>query len=177
MNYIDIILGIFLLWGAVKGIKNGLIVEIASLTALFLGIYGALKFSYFTSDLLVEKLHLTTRYLHLISFAITFVVIVILVHWLAKALDKLVKAIALGFINRFLGLLFGLVKVAFILSILLVFLNVLDKKAHFLPEEKVKESILYDPVSRFAPSVFSALHFDITAPLVGKPAGTPPVTI
>lgn len=177
MNYIDIILCIFLLWGAIKGIKNGLIVEVASLTALFLGIYGALKFSYFTSDLLVEKLHLTTRYLHLFSFAITFIIIVILVHWLAKALDKLVKAISLGFINRILGLLFGVVKVAFILSIILVFLNALDKKSHFLPEEKVKESFLYDPVSRFVPSVFSAFHFDITSPLRGKPVGKPPVTI
>ncbi len=178
MNYIDIILGIFLLWGAIKGFKNGLIIETASLVALFLGIYGALRFSYYTSDLLVDKFHLTTQYLYIISFIITFVVIVILVHWLAKVLDKLIKAIAMGFINRLTGVLFGIIKVAFILSLLLLLINSLDRKAHFLPQDEVNKSVLYQPVSRFAPALFMYLHFDIQKPLQKtRPKSKSPVTI
>ncbi len=160
MNYIDLILLIFLLWSAYRGFRNGLIIEVASLAALILGIFGAIKFSYMTSDFLVEKFDMTTQYLPLISFAITFVIIVIVVHLLAKAIDKLVKAIALGFINRLLGILFGVIKTAFILSIILVILNTIDRKTHFLPDDKIEESFLYKPVSNFAPMIFHDLNFD-----------------
>ena len=44
MNYIDIILGILLLLSAIGGFKKGLIVELASLAALILGIWGAIEF-------------------------------------------------------------------------------------------------------------------------------------
>ncbi len=160
MNYIDLILLIFLLWSAYRGFRNGLIIEVASLAALILGIFGAIKFSYMTSDFLVEKFEMTTQYLPLISFAITFVIIVVVVHLLAKALDKLVKAVALGFINRILGVLFGVIKTAFILSIILVILNTIDRKTHFLPEEKIEESLLYNPISAFAPIIFHDLNFE-----------------
>jgi len=133
---------------------------VASLAALILGIFGAIKFSYMTSDFLVEKFDMTTQYLPLISFAITFVIIVVVVHLMAKALDKLVKAIALGFVNRLLGVLFGVIKTAFILSIILVILNTIDRKTHFLPEDKIEESFLYKPISAFAPLIFHDLNFE-----------------
>jgi len=178
VNYIDIVLAVFLLWGAVKGFKNGLIIETASLAALFLGIYGALRFSFYTSDILADKLHMTTSYLHLLSFAVTFVVIVILVHLLAKALDKLVKAVALGFINRFTGLLLGIIKIAFLLSLLLLPVNALNRKTHFLPEDKIRDSLLYEPVSRFVPALFMYLHFDIQQPFEKPKSGAnAPLTI
>ncbi len=177
MNILDIILGFFLLWGVIKGFRNGLIIELASLAALILGLYGALRFSYYTSDILSRHLELKTQTLHIISFVITFVIIVVLVHLLANALDKLVKAIALGFFNRFLGILFGLIKVAFILSILLIPVNALNRKSHFLPEDTVRSSVLYGPVSRFAPTLFSAFSFDVSAPLRSEPQKNEPVTL
>ncbi len=154
MNYIDIILLILLAWGLISGLKNGLVHEVASLAALILGIFGAIHFSDFTSDLLIEHFELSGRYLPIISFAITFIAIVVAVHFLAGILDKLIKAIALGFINRIFGALFGILKTAFILSILIFLLNSLNKKAHFLPEEKMEGSILYKPVAGFFPFLF-----------------------
>jgi len=160
MNYIDLILAIFLLWAAYKGFKNGLIIEVASLAALILGIFGAIKFSGLTADFLVEQFDMTTKYLSLIAFTITFVCIVIVVHLLARILDKLVKAIALGFINRTLGVLFGVLKIVFVLSIILVILNAIDRRAPFLPEEQIEKSILYKHISSFAPAIFPYLNFE-----------------
>ena len=101
MNYLDIIIALPLLWGAYKGFTKGLIIEAASLAALLLGIYGAIKFSGITSDFLVEKCNFSSQYLHIISFAITFILIVIAVHFIARLINKLVKAVALGFVNNF----------------------------------------------------------------------------
>ena len=151
MNYIDIILLILLAWGLISGLKNGLVHEVASLAALILGIFGAIHFSDFTSDLLIEHFELSGRYLPIISFAITFVAIVIAVHFLAGIIDKLIKAIARGVPTVSVGAVFGILKTAFILSILIFLLNSLNEKAHFLPEEKMEGSILYKPVERFFP--------------------------
>ncbi len=154
MNLIDIILLIFLAWGLVRGLRAGLVHEAASLAALFLGIFGAIHFSDFTSGLLIEHFELSGRYLPVISFAITFIAIVIAVHFLAGILDKLIKAVALGFVNRIFGALFGVLKTAFILSIFIFLLNSLNNKAHFLPEEKIEGSLLYKPVEGFFPFLF-----------------------
>ena len=52
MSFIDIVLGLLLIYGLFKGIKNGLLVEIASIIALIGGLYGAIHFSYITGDYL-----------------------------------------------------------------------------------------------------------------------------
>ena len=160
MNYFDIIFICILLWSVYTGFTKGLIIQAASLIALLLGVFGAIKFSDITSEILIKNLEFSSKYLSLISFAITFVVIVVAVHLLARILDKLVKAVALGFINRLMGVGFSIIKTAFIISIILVILNNFNKKSHFLPEDKVNESILYMPLSNFAPIIFPYLDFN-----------------
>ena len=157
MNYIDLIIAIPLVWGVFVGFKNGLIIEVASLAALLLGIFGAIHFSDLTANFLVTNLNITTQYINLIAFAVTFVGIVILVHLLAKMIDKLVKAVALGFVNRLLGMVFGLIKYAFIISIILVIINAINRNNTIISKEKIENSILYKPLSAFAPSIFPYL--------------------
>ena len=61
MNVFDIIIAALLLFGLVRGIMKGLFIEVASLVALIAGVYGAIHFSYFTSNFLeyflTSKLH------------------------------------------------------------------------------------------------------------------------
>ena len=159
MNYLDIIIALPLLWGAYKGFTKGLIIEAASLAALLLGIYGAIKFSGITSDFLVEKCNFSSQYLHIISFAITFILIVIAVHFIARLINKLVKAVALGFVNRLFGVIFGILKWAFIISVLLVVINKVDEKVNFISPEQKNESLLYQPLSNFAPLIIPSLEF------------------
>ena len=160
MNIIDIILLILLALGVIQGFRKGLIHEVATLAALILGIYGAIKFSDYTASLLIEHFELSGRYLPIISFAITFIAIVIAIHFLAGILDKLIKAIALGFVNRIFGAVFGILKTAFILSILIFLLNELNEKGHFLPEDKIEGSMLYGPVSGLFPFIFYKMDLE-----------------
>ncbi len=173
MNYIDIIITIVLLWAAYKGFSKGFVIQAAALVALLLGIYGAIRFSDYTSALLIEKLDLTTRHLKLISFIITFVVIVVVVQILANLMDKLIKAVALGFVNRLAGLFFSVLKAAFIVSILLVVINTLDNRYSFLPEKEVSESFFYSPLSNFAPMIFPYLKDNFES--IPKPKDIPPL--
>ena len=160
MNYFDLIILIPLLWSAYKGFSKGFVHAIASLAALLLGVFGAIKFSDVTSQYLIQNFDFNQNYLPIISFAITFILIVIAVHFAATLIDKLIKAIALGFINRILGAVFGIAKIAFIISIILVIVNGLDKNLHFMSPKLKETSILYKPLSDFAPSIFPYLKFE-----------------
>jgi membrane protein required for colicin V production len=44
VSFIDIVLGLLLLYGLFKGVQNGLLVELASILALVAGLYGAIHF-------------------------------------------------------------------------------------------------------------------------------------
>jgi membrane protein required for colicin V production len=160
MNFIDLIIVVLLLWSAYRGFVKGFVLQLATLAALLLGILGAIKFSDLTAHWLSKNFDMASMYLDVIAFAITFILIVIAVHLLARVIEKLIQAIALGFINRILGIVFGIIKTAFILSIILVLLNKADEKYHFLPEKKIQESLLYLPLRDFAPMIFPYLQFD-----------------
>ncbi|MEA1886593.1 MAG: CvpA family protein [Bacteroidota bacterium] len=160
MNYIDIIILAIMAWALYRGFKNGLFIEIASIAALVLGIWGSIRFSWFTQNKLVEYFDMQGQYLGLVAFIITFIIIVILIHFLARALDKLMKAVALGFAVRILGVLFAALKTVLILSIIFVVLNTIDQKVKFLPEEKIAESKLYNPIADFAPLLFPIIEGD-----------------
>ena len=157
MNYIDIILGLLLLFSAIGGFKKGLIAELASLAALILGIWGAIEFSDITAEFLIENLNIQTKHLNIISFVVTFVVIVILVHVVGNVVNKLVDTVMLGFVNRLAGLVFGILKSVLILSVLLVVFDKIDDDIEILSSRAKAESRLYEPIRSFAPSIFPFL--------------------
>ena len=120
MSIIDIVLGALLLFGLIRGAMKGLFVEIASLCALILGVWGAIHFSYFAADLLDSKVDWDEKTINIVAFAITFVVIVIAISLAGKALTKLADFAALGILNKLLGGVFGALKIGRILSVLLI---------------------------------------------------------
>lgn len=154
MNYIDIILAILLVLAAINGFRNGFVAEVASLAALILGIWGAIKFSYITSDFLVENFQLKSDHLNIISFVVTFIVIVILVHIVGNTVNKLIETVMLGFVNKLAGLVFGILKSALILSIFLVVFDMIDENVKILSPEAKENSRMYEPIRSLAPSIF-----------------------
>ena len=77
MNFIDILILVPLLLAAWKGFKRGFIIEIFIVLALLVGIYCGIHFSDYTSDLIKDKLSVSSIYLPIISFALTFIVIAV----------------------------------------------------------------------------------------------------
>ncbi len=157
MSVIDIVLGALLLFGLIRGAIKGLFVEVASLLALVLGVYGAIHFSYFVSDFLTPKVSWNEKTINIVAFAITFVIIVITISLAGKVLTKLANFAALGLLNKLLGGVFGALKIGLILSIILSVFNKLNNTLPFMDKEDLKDSILYEPVKSIAPLVFPNL--------------------
>lgn len=160
MIIIDIILVAIFIFAGFRGYQKGFVIQLASLVGLILGIWGAIKFSDYTAGLLTEHFHLTTQYLPLIAFAVTFTAIVIAIHFIGKAIEGVFDLAMLGFANSILGVVFGVLKTAFILSVFLVIIEKADTKINILPKDIAEKSIFYRPIERLAPSIFPDLNFD-----------------
>jgi membrane protein required for colicin V production len=156
MNWVDFVILILLVFGLVRGFTDGFVKELASLLALILGIWGAIKFSAFTAGKLYDYFDMTGRYVGIIAFLITFILIVIVIHFIGILVDKFVDTLSLGFLNRILGLVFGVFKTALILSVIFVILNAIEIKHHFLPKA-VEQSRLYYPIADIAPVLFPVI--------------------
>ncbi len=154
MNYIDIILGLLLIFSAIGGFKNGLITELVSLAALILGIWGAIHFSDITTGLLIKYFDLKSNYLNIISFGVTFIVIVILVHIVGNVVNNMVDSGMLGITNKLGGMVFGLVRSILFLSIVLMVFDKIDNDVQILPEDVKAKSRMYEPIRNIAPSIF-----------------------
>lgn len=160
MSFLDIVLGLLLLYGLWKGLKNGLFVEIASIIALVAGIYGAIHFSYYAGDYLSQNMEWNERYINIAAFAVTFIIIVLAVHLLGKFLTKIADFAMLGLLNKIAGALFGVLKVAVILGALLVFLDRAYSSLGFIKSETVQQSILYEPIKEIGEFIFSKVLKD-----------------
>lgn len=154
MNWIDAVIIILLILSAVSGFINGFVKEVASLAALILGIWGAIRFSSFTAGRLYDYFDMTGQYVGIVAFLITFIIIVVIINFIGILADRLVDSVSLGFVNRLLGIAFGFLKTILILSVIFVVLNVIDSKKPFLPKEKIEQSMFYNPISDIAPALF-----------------------
>jgi len=158
INLLDLILLIPLLLFAFQGYKKGIIIEVATLVALILGIYAALFFSDYTANLLTGSFNINKEYLNIIAFIVTFVGVLILVLLLGKVLEKVVNLLLLGFINKLAGALFGILKGALLLSILIFLINYFDVNASIIKKEARKESLLYKNIEPIAPWIYEKFN-------------------
>ncbi|MFA6404061.1 MAG: CvpA family protein [Salinivirgaceae bacterium] len=157
-NIFDVVVIGVLVLGAFHGYIKGLISSAASLAALLLGVWGAIKFSGFIASFLSGWMHTNERTTNIIAFAVTFVLIVIAIHLIAKVLEGIAEASALGVVNKVFGSAFGVLKYALLLSIVLVVINAIRPSA-ISPELKQK-SLFYKPIASFAPTIFHRLKFE-----------------
>lgn len=157
MNTIDIVFGIILILGAIQGYKKGLFVELASLIGLIAGIFGAIYFSHFVGDWLAEKTSWSEQVINLTAFAITFVIIVVAISMAGKLLTKIADFAMLGIVNKFAGAVFSVLKFAFLLSVVIMFLNAANDRIGFVSEEAMEESVLFTPVKSVAPLILPSI--------------------
>lgn len=157
MNFIDIIIAIPILWFGFKGFRKGFIVEIASLAALMLGLWGGIHFSNFVAEYITKWFTIKSDYVPLISFSVTFLLIVIMVFLIAKLIEKTVKSAGLGLPNRLAGAVLGAAKSIIIISIALLLLNKYDSTGVLIKNETKEKSLLYKPITNLIIKIYPSI--------------------
>lgn len=143
-----------------SGYKKGLIIEAATLVALILGLYFAIYFSDVAGGFLHKTFNIEEMYMGALSFVVTFVVVVFGVIAIGKALEKIVDILFLGFLNKMAGAVFGILKGALFISVLILAFSYFDLENKVFSKEAREKSLFYEPVKSIAPALTSWLNLE-----------------
>ncbi len=143
-NWLDLIILLILGIAAAKGYKRGFIIEVCSFLAVLVGVYAAVHFS----DAVAAWSGLDPER-RITAFLITFLLVLLLVHLLARALTKLIDLAMLGWANKIAGIGTGLLRSAFILSVILN-LFLAYSGGGIPPAEARAGSVLMEPIRSFS---------------------------
>ncbi|PLX07687.1 MAG: hypothetical protein C0596_09645 [Marinilabiliales bacterium] len=143
MNFFDIVIAIIVCYFAYRGYKNGLIRELGSLVALIAGIFLAIRFSDLVFSIIEKNINVDAEFIPVISFAVIFIAVVVLVLLFSKVLDKFVKVIKLDWINKFAGIVFGVLKTILILGGLFFLIVQTTNKLGIIEDSFFNKSLLF----------------------------------
>ncbi len=158
MNLLDLFILLPLGWGAWKGFRRGLVFEVLMLMGLVLGLYIAFKFSGLLHGLVASWFDADGAIIPVISFVVVFLAILLVTILLAKLLEGILKATALQPVNKVAGAVFGTLKFALIVSVVLWLLRGLDPYWKPIGDDTKKESVLYGPMLKVSSFIRPALE-------------------
>jgi len=143
---LDAIIGVALAWALFRGFQKGFIVKIASLIALVAGTFAGFHGSEGLANWLNNEVNWSETSVQLTAFILTFILVVIGVHFLAKLIEKMVDLTALGLINKLAGMALGAFQMVLLLSITTFALDGVFGERNWLPAGAAEESVLYPSV-------------------------------
>ena len=125
------------------GLFKGFTEQAIAIVAIVAGTWAALKFTDLACTFLQPYLGAPAGFLKVL----VFIMMVVLVVLLFKLIGKLVKAsinfVTLGWLDRLLGAVFGLLKAAIVLGILAVLFTSINNTFHLVSEETLAASPVF----------------------------------
>lgn len=156
MNWLDIIILLPLLIGLVRGLIKGFIVELASILAVISGCIAAQLFGGNLSAWLYEFFAWPEMVCTVAAYALLFILVALSLHVIARMITRLFQKIALGWLNRLLGAVFGVIKWGIIVLVIVISIHRLDSLFHFIKEETKSESITYKKAILISEQLFES---------------------
>ena len=137
MNPFDILIIVVLGYSLVRGLFRGLVKEVSSVIGVLGGFYAAYTYYKVLAGLLTGLIH-DTAYLNILSFLIIFCGVLIIVGVLGVIIKYLLNIAFLGWVDRFGGVVFGVLKGILIVSILFITLTAfLPKGSAFIKNSEL----------------------------------------
>ena len=156
MGIIDLVILALLTLGAIKGWISGFFKQLVSLLGFVVGLIVAVWMYAPLGAFIVTKIDTTQNYANIIAFLIIWMIVPLLMGIVASLLTKTASVLKLGILNRVAGMLFGVFKLALIISCILNLLNV----TQVLSPEQKRDSKLYNPICGLAKQCYE--HFQLS---------------
>lgn len=150
--YIDLFITVLLAWAVFSGWRNGFLREVISTLGIVSGlIVAGLLYMLLGHDFLAVKGTATNMLLSVGAFFILWIILPIVLSFVAGQLTRALKGMKLGLPNSLLGMTFSVVKFAALMSCVLGMMD----RLHILDEEKTAASRLYAPTVALLPFIDS----------------------
>ncbi len=149
---LDIIFIVIIIIACIRGFQKGLIIAVFSIVAFIIGLAAALKLSAIVAVWLGNRSSINEKWLPVLSFAAVFFIVVLLVRWGGKLVEKTFKMALLGWVNRLGGIAFYAILYIIILSIFLFY----AQKVNFLDHSSFEASVTYPFIKPWGPVVIDS---------------------
>lgn len=150
---LDLIFAVVIILAILKGYRKGLIVGLFSLVAIIIGLAAAMKLSTVVAGYIGKAVKLSETWLPIISFAVVFIIVVLLIRLGANAIERTVEVVMLGWVNKLGGIILYVVIYTVVFSILLFY----AEQMKLLQPATIQKSIAYSFVQPLGPKAINGL--------------------
>ena len=140
--YLDIFIGIILIFALVRGLMNGFVKELASTIGFLLGLFVAATCYQTLGEYLTVDGSEVNMFTSIVAFLLLWIIVPIIFGLLATLITKALDLTALGIANRIGG---GILSMAKYLVLLSCVLNVMVS-LNILNNERTEGSVMLEPV-------------------------------
>lgn len=142
MNVLDLFILAFLVIGGYYGYRQGLIMAVFNLVAIYAGLYVSVHFSNKISSFFVSSND--GFIVPLLAFVLVLVGAYFLIKFLGGVFERSVKTAWPSGLNNVFGALIGSLKWCFFIGCFFLFVSSVDSSGSFISQEIKKKSLLYD---------------------------------
>jgi membrane protein required for colicin V production len=149
-NYLDIVIALPFLWAIYRGWVKGFILQLCSLIAIVLGIWGAQVLTDILVPYLKTHYGVVSPYTRITVFALVLVVTFALVYLVGFLLSKWIKVTAFSIPNRLSGVIFCLAKYWIIVGFIVFYIDKTNNTFNYMDPTLPDNSFFYNPLLQSA---------------------------
>lgn len=154
MRVLDIVILLLLVLAIVCGARKGFVTQAVSLIALILGIYLAFALSSPLAVMLSRHSEAPLLLLRILSFAGIVIIVSLLCQLIEFVINKILKAVRLGGLNRAAGVFFSAAKMLLLTALFIALFDTINQKYELVNPDTLAGSRCYGPLKDVADTVF-----------------------
>lgn len=148
---LDIIFAVIIVLAILKGYQSGLIVGLFSLVAVVIGLAAAMKLSTVVAGYIGKAVKVSEQWLPIISFAVVFFIVILLIRLGAKAIESAVEVSMLGWVNKIGGIVLFAAIYTTVFSVLLFY----AEQMKLIQPETINKSVCYSFIQPWGPKAIN----------------------
>ena len=168
MNWFDIAILLVFFIAFIRGGQRGLTMQLAGLVAIIIGAIFAGKAADILLPYLLKTINISTYLAIVLSYVFAFLIIVFAIKLLGKMLHTLIEALHIGFLNKIIGAIVGVISASFVLSILLNLAVVLDPKEKVVTSNIKSNSYFFTKIEKVVPVIVPYLKKEVWEKYIPK---------
>lgn len=148
---LDIIFAVLIVLAVLKGYQRGLIIGLFSLVAVIIGLAAAMKLSVVMAGYLGKTVNISDQWLPVISFAVVFLIVILLIRLGAKIIEKTVEMAMIGWLNKLGGIILFAAIYITVFSVLIFYAEQLK----LLQPDTIDQSVTYSFIQPWGPKAMN----------------------
>ena len=148
---IDLIFAVILVLAILKGYQRGLVIGLFSLVAVIIGLAAAMKLSTVVAGYIGKAVKVSEEWLPIISFAVVFLIVLLLIRLGARAIEKAIEVVLLGWVNKIGGIILFTAIYITVFSVLLFY----AEQMKLLQADTIDKSVTYSFVQPWGPKAMN----------------------